>query len=132
MIKTVAWGAGLILWIASMGVAAYLGRQSGEEARGRAQQLEGQLNRQVARIHAVEKKLAAYEEAATKLAGSKAAPWDQLKVGMSRSEVERLLGRPTDEAQSATTTWTYEYPADGKRGTVEFSRRMTVVSWQAP
>ena len=97
-----------------------------------------------AKVHALERKLGdgapATSEAVTPPANAAAvatpddvgARWHQVRRGVSKADVEALLGQPSRRlAFDARTVWYYQYANIGN-GSVVFADDGSVIDWQTP
>lgn len=58
--------------------------------------------------------------------------WHEVKRGMSKAEVETLLGQPSRAMEvSARTVWYYQYANVGS-GSIVFADDASVIDWQTP
>ena len=88
------------------------------------------------KVQVLERRIAALEAqlreraAAAPIASDK-VPWRKLKKGMSKEEVELLLGSPTDVSEYGTST-TWRYKSLGGIGFVRFSESGRAEGWGEP
>jgi len=102
--------------------------QSSVDAR--VQRLEENIQVLGRRVGALEAQLR--EQKTLAPVASDKVPWRKLKKGMSKEEVEQLLGSPSDVSEYGSfTVWRYQSPSGGI-GTVRFSANSRAEGWNEP